>query len=248
MAALQMTRPRVNLLLVVAAAVLLLSGAFPASAAAQTVVVANANDSGPGSLREALAAVNAGTATAIDMTGLAGNITLVTPLPVITNPVTINGAGPALTIDGTALGEVLLDAGAAVTFDAASIVDLTKDGAWHPDDHRCERARRRRDGQRRHPCARRRRVRTRVSGRRCRRAGHAAGRSDPRRHPARRRQCHRPSDAHADARRRGRFRLHCQRRHLGHGRSARDRRGGRGVRTRAEFRPGHVHRHDTRER
>lgn len=128
MAALQMTRPRLELLLV-AAAVVLVSGALPTPAGAQTVVVTNTADAGAGSLRDAIAAVNAGTATTIDMTGVAGNITLVTPLPALANPVTINGAGPALTIDGTALGEVLLDTGAGTTLDTVSILDLTKDGA-----------------------------------------------------------------------------------------------------------------------
>ena len=127
MAALQMLHLRPSLLLVAAVLVL---GALPAPAEAQTVTVTNTADSGPGSLREAIAVVNAGSANAINMTGLAGAITLVTPLPAIVNPVTIIGAGAGLTIDGAGGDEVLLNTGADVTIADFVIGDaFTKDGA-----------------------------------------------------------------------------------------------------------------------
>lgn len=127
MGALTMIPLRARLLLVAAVLVL---GALPTPAEAQTVVVNTTNDAGAGSLRAAIEAVNAGTANAINMTGLAGGITLLTPLPTIVNPVTIIGAGPGLTIDGDGAAEVLLDTGAEVTIANFVVGDaFTKDGA-----------------------------------------------------------------------------------------------------------------------
>src|SRR5690606_24021935 len=60
-----------------------------------------------------------------------GAISLVTPLPAILNPVTITGPGSGtLTIDGSTLSSVLLDAGANVTLVDVLVDDgFTKQGA-----------------------------------------------------------------------------------------------------------------------
>jgi autotransporter-associated beta strand protein len=110
--------------------VYLMLALVPAAAQAQAVV-SNTNDSGPGSLRAAIALVNAGSESVIDMTGIAGAISLTSPLPAIVNAVTINGpAAGGLTIDGGGAGAVLLNAGALVTLNDFVIDDgLTKTGA-----------------------------------------------------------------------------------------------------------------------
>src|SRR6266481_6887215 len=62
--------------------------AFPAN----TIVVTNTSDSGPGSLRDALAIANDG--DTIDATGISGTISLTSCELQITHAVTINGPGP----------------------------------------------------------------------------------------------------------------------------------------------------------
>jgi hypothetical protein len=62
--------------------------AFPAN----TIVVTNTSDSGPGSLRDALAIANDG--DTIDATGISGTISLTSGELQITHAVTINGPGP----------------------------------------------------------------------------------------------------------------------------------------------------------
>ncbi len=72
---------------------------FATSAAAAPITVQNTNDSGAGSLREALANANPG--DTIDLTGLSGTITLTSGELVIEDAVTISGPGPSvLAIDG----------------------------------------------------------------------------------------------------------------------------------------------------
>ena len=88
------------------AATILAAGAFVAllgaaalPALAATIAVTTTQDSGPGSLREALAL--AGDGDTIDATGVSGVITLTSGELAITRSVTINGPGRAnLTIDG----------------------------------------------------------------------------------------------------------------------------------------------------
>jgi hypothetical protein len=68
---------------------------------ADTIIVTNTNDSGPGSLRQALADVNDG--DTIDATEVSGTITLTSGQLLVDKSVTINGAGAdVLALDGNA--------------------------------------------------------------------------------------------------------------------------------------------------
>ncbi len=71
-------------------------------APAATFTVTNLNDSGPGSLRAALLSANGGAGVdEITFTGLTGTITLASPLPTISDDVTISGPGASLlTVSG----------------------------------------------------------------------------------------------------------------------------------------------------
>src|SRR5215831_13261759 len=85
------------------AVVLLGAVAMPARAA--TISVTNTNDSGPGSLRQALAIANDG--DTIDATGVSGVITLSSGVLLVGKSVTINGAGAdVLAVDGNATSSV----------------------------------------------------------------------------------------------------------------------------------------------
>src|SRR5215831_12552525 len=82
-----------------------LSLGFTVSFAVQAAIltVANTNDNGPGSLREAL--VNAKAGDTIDATGISGVITLTSGELLVNNSVTINGAGAdLLVVDGNGAG------------------------------------------------------------------------------------------------------------------------------------------------
>ena len=75
------------------------------SAHAATIVVTNTNDSGPGSLRNALGVANDG--DTIDATGISGIILLTSGELQIDHNVTINGPGAGnLTVDGNATSRV----------------------------------------------------------------------------------------------------------------------------------------------
>jgi hypothetical protein len=90
------------------------------SAHATTIIVNNTNDSGPGSLRQALLDANDG--DTIDATGISGVITLITGELLVDKSVTMNGAGAdVLAVDGNASGRVFqIGTGETVT-----ISDLT---------------------------------------------------------------------------------------------------------------------------
>src|ERR1041385_5772551 len=71
------------------------------SASATVIAVTNTNDSGPGSLRQALAVANDG--DTIDATGISGVIRLTTGQLLVDKSVTINGPGAdLLAVDGNA--------------------------------------------------------------------------------------------------------------------------------------------------
>src|SRR5437899_7629306 len=74
-------------------------------AGASIIPVTNTNDSGPGSLRQALAIANDG--DTIDATGVSGAITLTSGTLLVNKSMTINGAGAdILAVDGNAAGRV----------------------------------------------------------------------------------------------------------------------------------------------
>ena len=75
-------------------------------AEASTSVVTTTLDTGPGSLREAINTANASGPTAITF-GIDGVITLTSALPVITNTVSIDGSGHAITVSGANQFQVL---------------------------------------------------------------------------------------------------------------------------------------------
>ena len=98
-----------------AAICLILACALAISAHATTIIVSNTNDSGPGSLRQALADANDG--DTIDATSISGVITLTAAQLLVDKSVTINGAGAdVLAIDGNATTRVFqTDTGETVT-------------------------------------------------------------------------------------------------------------------------------------
>src|SRR4029077_4777522 len=78
---------------------LTLACALAISARADTIVVTNTNDDGPGSLRQALAIANDG--DTIDATGISGAIILTSGVLLVDRSVTIDGAGAdVLAVDG----------------------------------------------------------------------------------------------------------------------------------------------------
>jgi hypothetical protein len=83
-------------------------------------MVTNTNDNGPGSLRQALALANDG--DTIDATGISGVITLTSGELLVSQSVTIKGAGAdLLAVDGNAAGTVL----AIMSMGPVTIADLT---------------------------------------------------------------------------------------------------------------------------
>ena len=100
---------------------LILICAAPISAHANIITVTNTNDSGPGSLRHALAIANNG--DTIDATGISGVITLTTGELVVNTSVTINGAGAdMLAVDGNAMSTVFqINPGETVTISALAV-------------------------------------------------------------------------------------------------------------------------------
>ena len=105
-----------------AAACLALLGATPINLRAATITVANNADSGPGSLREALAsAVNSDT---IDASGVTGTITLTSDQLWVSNSVTLLGPGPgALTVTATNGMRVFAVTGTNVTISGLTIAN-----------------------------------------------------------------------------------------------------------------------------
>lgn len=82
-------------LLVVTAALILLPGLGGTSyvSAAGTFLVSNRNDSGAGSLRQAITDANNSGGGTVDATGVKGTITLLTALPSFDSNITLNGPG-----------------------------------------------------------------------------------------------------------------------------------------------------------
>jgi hypothetical protein len=95
--------------------------AVASSASAATTVVANNDDAGAGSLRDAIAGATAG--DTLDLTGLSGTITLSTGELLITKDLTITGPGAgSLTIDGDSTSRVFsIDSGDTLTISGLTI-------------------------------------------------------------------------------------------------------------------------------
>jgi hypothetical protein len=95
------------------------SDALPAN----TIIVTNTNDSGPGSLRDALATANDG--DTIDATGVSGTILLTSGELEITDNVTINGPGAGhLAVDGNGQSRgFFINAGKTVTISGLTITN-----------------------------------------------------------------------------------------------------------------------------
>ena len=89
---------------------------------ATTIVVSNTNDSGPGSLRQALVIANNG--DTIDARGVSGAITLTSGELLVNTSVTINGAGAnVLAVDGNMVGRGfrIVSSGLTVTISGFTI-------------------------------------------------------------------------------------------------------------------------------
>jgi len=104
-----------NIVLWFALCLLLMWGAAPVSAA--TLTVTNTNDSGAGSLRDALASAGAGDTIEFSVSG---TITLASQLTISQN-LTINGTGKSIIIDGNNAYRVFCVTAATVNFIALTI-------------------------------------------------------------------------------------------------------------------------------
>src|SRR6476660_8887122 len=96
--------------------------ALVTSVHANTITVTNTNDSGPGSLRDALASANEG--DTIDATGVSGTILLTSGELQITHTVTINGPGAGnLSVNGNMTFRVFENFASDVTISGLSITN-----------------------------------------------------------------------------------------------------------------------------
>jgi hypothetical protein len=98
-------KPRITFCIGLAAICVALLSAIGNPARAAIIPVTNTNDSGPGSLRQALAIANNG--DTIDATGVSGAIILTSGELLVDESVTINGAGAdVLAVDGNTVSRV----------------------------------------------------------------------------------------------------------------------------------------------
>ena len=97
---------------------------------ANIIVVTNTKDSGPGSLRDALALANDG--DTIDATGISGTILLTSGELQITHKVTINGPGAgSLAVNGNATSRVFENFGSNVTISGFTITNGNGGGIFN---------------------------------------------------------------------------------------------------------------------
>ena len=102
----------------------------------QIIPVSNNNDSGVGSLRQAIIDANlAGDTNTIDMTGIAGIITLLSPLPVITSDMDIVGPGiGVLTVSGENTFRIFTVESGTVNFSDFTVANGLASGGKGGDD------------------------------------------------------------------------------------------------------------------
>ena len=100
---------------------------------ADVITVTNTNDSGPGSLRNALAIVNDGDTIEFAVTGTIG---LTSGELLVTNSITISGPGAAnLAVNGNANGRLFhVASGITVTISGLTITNGNANGQSYPDD------------------------------------------------------------------------------------------------------------------
>jgi hypothetical protein len=105
------------------------------SARTATILVTNTNDSGPGSLRQALADANDG--DTIDATGVSGTILLTSgELQIFTPGVTIKGSGAAtLAVNGNGSSRVFENFARDVTISGFTITNGVSDGGGGISNH-----------------------------------------------------------------------------------------------------------------
>jgi hypothetical protein len=100
--------------------------ALPTAAHAATFTVTNLNDSGPGSLRQAVSDANAnpGADTIVFQSGLTGTITLTSGEIGITEEVTINGPGAGIiTVSGNHTSRILNGSGVNLTLSGLALIN-----------------------------------------------------------------------------------------------------------------------------
>src|SRR5712692_6267418 len=96
----------------------------PGSARAATITVTSTGDSGPGTLRQALAAAADG--DTIDATGVSGTILLTSGELLVTRNVTILGPGPAnLAVNGNANSRVFHITAGTLVFVPVPVVSIS---------------------------------------------------------------------------------------------------------------------------
>jgi hypothetical protein len=116
------SHPNISKVLRIIASASLLIAAMAVTGRAATITVTNTNDSGPGSLRQALADANDG--DTIDATGVSGTILLTSGELQINHNVTINGPGAGnLAVNGNAASRVFENFASDVTISGFTVTN-----------------------------------------------------------------------------------------------------------------------------
>ncbi len=118
----------------IAAILLVAQASLPVAVHATTITVTSIADSGPGTLRDALASAADG--DTIDATGISGTITLTSGELLVSNSVTILGPGATnLAVDGNAASRVFhIGTSAVVSISSLSITNGRGPECCYPPD------------------------------------------------------------------------------------------------------------------